>query len=46
MYRIVEKENLAATIKRIKVEAPLVARKLNQEISLFSALMKLMKGSL
>ncbi len=27
MYRIVEKENLAATIKRIKVEAPLVARK-------------------
>lgn len=27
MYRIIEKENLAATIKRIKVEAPLVARK-------------------
>ena len=27
MYRIVEKENLAPGIKRIKVEAPLIARK-------------------
>ena len=46
MYRIVEKENLAPGIKRIKVEAPLDSQKNHaRKLLSFSGLMKLMKES-